>query len=587
MKFFIDRILFKTIFLSVVGLIFLTGCEKEVKNNNWDESAEPTQFELVKSDLVPYELLAFKMNNTWSNAPDSMLIGQINIAVTASDSFLVGFCPNLPPGEYPISIKNGKFKTFLSVKASTVVEPTAVYDSLLVYMDAKSSSSIAGSVNIIKESIQKEWLKLSSSQKTEVAQIIYTNNWHKNTFPTFDENAFLDSVRSRSNDYSIDELLKETIKNHTKRVVKLSYSITLAAVGAYTIPATGVLGAVVSGVGIYKMLDNWDLLKKEIEELSFLSLQIEKIVSIDQRSSLVVMNEKSTPIQLSGMYSTYSQSDESRADAGWVFSLLDKVQTSIDMLNEGIRLVNKKSIINIPLVNISAKKLLRTTETTKLSPIAFDNVIITKVSNPSIKLTLERDGKHQIKINTTSTITEETNFTFEIKYQSNVVSSSTATKAIDAVYKPAQAYLLGTWNQEYLSENNSVTKVTQPCYDNGNFISDYTIFQKRTWLKNELVISESKFENNLSFEKEYTSNDRPKECGGVLYSTEIMNIPESGSIIELRANEIVWQNEDGDIVKLALIQKIDNSKAKLKLSCCQDDGFSGDTLFLTTFIKKE
>jgi hypothetical protein len=524
---------------SAFGLVFLSGCEKEPKNNNNNnETTTPTQVELTKSDLVPYELLAFKMNNTWSSAPDSIKVGMMNVAVRSSDSFLVGFCPNLLPGEYPISIENGKFTSKVTIKEPTIVDPTVVYDSLMLYMETKSTSSIAGSVDILKSSIETEWQKLSPLQKVEVAQIIYANKWHINTFPQFDENAYLDSVRRRSGDYSVDELLGEVFRNHSDRVAKLAASIILTAVGYYSTPATGPLGALVCGVGIYKLLDNWDKFKKETEHLSTWTIQLDKIFSLDSRSSLVLNNEKSTPIKLTGMYSVYSQLDESKADAGWLFKLMDKAQKSIDLLNEGIKLVNKKSFISVPLISVTAKKLLSSTESSNMLPMAFDNVSITGVSNPNIKLTLERDGKHQIKIKASSTLTEETNFTFDVKYQSKHVSAATATKTISAVFKPASNDFYGDWVCYNINDFDKKDITKQVCIVDGNNIP-YEIIDEVDYQESSISISsDSVIWFWKAHEMQY-SNNRPDDCGGKYYGEGFLNKLYPSKIYKIENNRIL------------------------------------------------
>lgn len=507
-----NKIYIKTLLLILI-ILPLSQCTKENISNTQTNNS-PNIILIQKEKYHPFEAIIFKMNTPWKDAPDSISIGQTFVKISNQDSFLMGICPNILPGEYDVKL-NAQFSYKIIILPPISVNPTDVYDSLMLISESnKLGSEDAEQINYWQNVIQKEWPKLNDADKIKVSQFLTLNGFLNNE--TIDQGnlSYLDSLKGRNNFFNIDEAQKKFSQSVIKSKVLLVTGIAAIAVGVYN-AHTGIgLISVAAGCVIlykykntlYKTLDNW----------KFSAIQFNDFNTLENRSVPSFKNGETLPFSLKANCSNISQSDQSEIDVAWLFTNLNTIQFSINKLNYLID--NFLSFLpGVKKIDWEPNKYISPTEYRKTLPIYYSNISISNISNPNIKLVLIEGANGEINIKTESELQDTTNFDFTIKYKSkHGFNPKNNSKIFSGKYIPKN--INGLWNCINLTDFNEKKMTNQDC--------DGITFQYVSEHINELmqfnISKDSVFFTIKETAKEYTIN-RPQKCGGEFYSEIPLN----------------------------------------------------------------
>lgn len=521
-------------FLAIsITLIFLVNCTKE-SNKNQISNNTPSSIVLQKDSYKPFEAVFFKMSSTWKDAPDSIQIGQSYIQISNQDSFLVGLCPNIAPGEYSIKI-NEQFKFTIKISQPLNIDPEKVYDSLMIISDFnKINSQNEKQINYWQNIIKTEWPKLNSADKHQVSQFLSLNGFLTNETIDQGDLTFLDSLKGRTNFNNLDEAQNRFSIGVVKSKVLIVTGIAAIAVGVYN-AHTG-LGLVSVGAGCIILYKYKNTLYSILENWKYSCCQFNDFYIIENRNQAFFKNGETLNYSVKANCSNISQIDVSRKDASWLFSNLNTIQSSVNKLNY---IINKflSFLPGVEELDWNPNQYISPTEYKKILPMYFSNISIKNVSNPNIKLTLIEGNNGDIKIKTESDLTDTVNFSFTIQYSSKYgFTPENNTKTFSGKYIPKS--ILGLWDCMNVKDFDEKKVTNQDCDGvSYQYVSEHVNEKMYFYFSQDSVYYTIK-----ETAKEYTIN-RPSKCGGQFYTETPLNPVYKFKISKRYANKFELKGE--------------------------------------------
>lgn len=440
-------------------LIAISGCKKEKHEPDTGTTTTPPGFTIDKTEGQPGSLVSIKCDCVIDTAQIKTTIADSTIKVWKVDDHTVAFVlpESVPTGSQAVDIAMGDqhISSAFTVLPTSSESPDIILKEFTDAADAALSeinyykANDTGAYNIHSEDIEalnqmiEEWKKqvdaMSAKDRQALAMIISANGL-STSIKGFD---FLGTKFEAANRLSLsensDEIFREG-KRFVRRSIELAALIGLASLTAVSPEPFSKIVTLSSAIGIgVKFMEARDSAIRIVDLMCLPeNFDLQKNGS-SLRTSLSptysFYNKRNTTMPVGMNFATLSSSDLNSPS-----SFIKQLATTVKAMEDKYK--NLASLVNSFTGWFSWSKkptLAPWNETLKSTPVSEYGDIngkylsIKNVSNSNIKLTLSVSGEEPV-IYCQSSLTQETNFTFDLVYSNPNIGTS-LTQKVNGTFK--------------------------------------------------------------------------------------------------------------------------------------------------------
>lgn len=461
--------LFATTFL--VMLVGIQGCKKDN-----DGTSKPNLI-LTKSALAPLEIAVIQADNNFSSAQtfNAKLDGE-NVTVFLMDSNRLGFItPMKAASNYSLNLETDVFSTnkidFSIAPYTPITNPDQQITQFVTNIDSRQTElnnlqtqhgwtidpQHLTEIEAMQTALQQAIATATPQEKEQLAYFIQSNNLLNHQFQTAD---FIDSFYAKAAVDPGDELYK--IGKQFAGTMIISFTTAAVLGNLLTIPELSFtkLAALAAGVTL-------------AVELVYAKSLIDRLANIIGAANDFDFNSLATFTPSLGVkfidkikFRNLLSSDISAG--GYIKTIVEKAELFEkywNNLRQGFTKI-RSWFSSVPEGLSGAASKLKSTTTFKTFYAKQEYISVENVSNSAIDLKIiVSGGEAEFKV--TSSLTQATQFTFDVVYRHPLLLGVPIRKTISAKYEPGNA-LIGLWK--------CVTWV-----ENGQNRFDYTESQNLTF----------------------------------------------------------------------------------------------------------
>jgi hypothetical protein len=413
------------LFSVITGLFLFSACEKTSDDDN-RKPEEITQAQFDKTEYYPFDVVTVQLPEAAVLEQYDGLVGnQTIVAQRIADSTLVFVAPDLPAGEYTLSLQTGQTKTggTLNIIALPVVaNPEEVIAEVKTSFEGYVASfeqnapayapALAPFVNAFNEHLAK----LSADERQQFAAIWQAHpEWHD--YSLFDETDLRASAVGRAAD--LLRLSTKFVVSCTALVfcgdlfIKSVYSLTVAPnLLAGAIAAASAVSAVAL---LYKAIDLADRAERCAYELKAIVINGETYYSALRTATAsdydyTLNNGETLTFDVQASYHSITAGSAATADgaSSAIIETAAKLQSLWDKIASGVNTV-RNYVSAVPQLTNRPKTVAELTSPLNVETDAVDDWTLSIVSG---NVSAQKSAEKTYTFSTSET--EDVEFTFKI-----------------------------------------------------------------------------------------------------------------------------------------------------------------------------